>query len=283
MNRFFTSACVLGAALGAALTAAAGHDLPINGTFLGTPSPRHVAPGWNTGPGGFARLLRAHRRGRHVLELTAAPNAPKLAYSEIRQAYPGMLQVGADVFGRGTASLGFEAFDAARRLVTSGRQSWQIRDYPAKLKYVFDATDPAISFVRIILTAEAGSVARFYDVEAEISAAPAPAPVPPPPAAQYLVNDQFYPLHALQPVTVFQAAIPAGSDIEFKLGEDPGRNRYWSIVPSYDVRVCRVELKHRHKGHPRASIGLKAYIRGTTNVEFVNTDGRRVIVQFTGL
>lgn len=294
MKHLFKSIFATGAILGAALCAEAAQDLPINGDFRGVPSRHHIVPGWSCSPGGGARLF-PRRHGKQTLELIAAPNAPKIAVSDLQQVAPGVLEVKADVNGRGVVALGFEAFDASRRtVVQSGKQPWQLTDVNARIKFNFPINAPGAAYVRITLTAEPGSVARISDVEAEMHYAPAPAPVPspapapapapvppPPPRAQMLMHEGFYTLESLPPVAVFQASIPAGTDIDFKLGEHHGQ--WWSVAPGYDPRICRIELKHKHKGRSYAKIELNGMYRGTTNVEFVNPVGKRVIVQFTSL
>ena len=287
MNHLFKSFFAAGAAF-VTLCASAGHDLPINGDFYGAPSRHHIVPGWRTLTPGGARLF-PWRNGKQILELSSRRN-PKVAVSEMHPAGVGILEIDADVSGRGTASLGFEAYDASRRiLVQNGKQSWPLSGIESEIKFAFQLTDPRIAFVRITLIAEPGSVVRFRDVDAELKYAPAPVPPPPPapaapaavPAAQMLMNDGFYAIETLPEVSVFQASVPAGHDIDFKLSEHPGQ--YWTQVGGYDARICRIEMKHKFKGVGYAKIELNAMYRGTTNIEFVNPAGKRVIVQFTSL
>ena len=285
MKHLFKSIFATGAILGAALCAEAAQDLPINGDFRGVPSRHHIVPGWSCSPGGGARLF-PRRHGKQTLELIAAPNVPKIAVSDLQQVAPGVLEVKADVNGRGVVALGFEAFDASRRtVVQSGKQPWQLTDVNARIKFNFPINAPGAAYVRITLTAEPGSVARISDVEAEMhyapAPAPAPAPVPPPPPVQMLTHEGFYTLESLPPVSVFQASVPAGRAIAFRLGEH--RGYWWSVAPGYDPRICRIDLNHRHKGRTYAKIELSGMSRGTTNVEFVNPAGKRVIVRFTSL
>ena len=99
-----------------------------------------------------------------------------------------------------------------------------------------------------------------------------------------LVHDGFYQLEGLPPVAVYQASVPAGRDIDFKLGEHPARGQYWTLVGNYDPRICRVEMKHKAKhGRAYAKVELKGLYRGTTRVEFVNPAGKRMIVHFSSL
>ena len=291
MNQLFKTLFATGAVFGAALCAEAGYDLPINGDFRGVPSRHHIVTGWRGSRGGTARLF-PRRHGKHILELIAAPNAPKVAFSEMCPTGPGVLEVDADVSGRGTASLGFEAFDANRNLVMSGKQPWQLTDIRAKIKFNFQLNNPAIASVRITLTAEPGSVARFSDVDAEMNyAPPAPpvtvAPPAPPagatPAPQALVHDGFYYIDNLPPVAMYQATVPSGDDIEFKLSENINAGQLWSPLAGYDARICRVEIKHKRKGVDYAKVELKGFMRGTTDVVFVNPAGKRFVVRFTSM
>lgn len=287
MKHLLKSILATGAILGAALGAAAAQELPINGDFRGGPSRHHVVPGWSCSSGGGVRLFPL-RHGKQMLELVAAPNSPKIAVSDLHGVAPGALEVKADVSGRGVVALGFEAFDASRRtVVQSGRQPWRLTDVNSRIKFNFPLNAPGIACVRITLTAEPGSVARFSGVEAEIhyGSAPAPAPAPlsppPPPPAPMLAHEGFYELDSLPAVAVYRAQIPAGRVIAFRLGEH--RGQWWSVAPGCDPRICRIDLKHRHKGRSYAKIELGGVYRGTTNVEFVHPSGRRVIVQFTSL
>lgn len=294
LSKTIFAAC---AVAGAVLCARAGQDLPINGDFYGLPSRTHIAPGWQSSPGGV-RFYPGRKPGKQILELIAPPNAAKIAVTDLHQVSAGVLEIEADVSGRGVVSLGFEAYDGSRsRMVASGRQSWQLTDIPAKIKFNFPLHDPSVAFVRITLTAEPGTIARFADVEAEMKYGQAPMPpLPPPPppvprpvpapapAPQTLMHDGFYTLESLPPVSVFRADVPAGRDIDFKLGEHPSRNQYWNLAGGYDPRICRIEMEHKHKhGRSYAKIELKGMYRGKTRVEFVNAAGKRVIVHFTSL
>lgn len=293
MKHLFKSIFVTGAVIGAALCAQAGQDLPINGDFYGAPTRHHIVPGWRSTPGGVRLFPR--RGGKQILELIAPPNGPKIAISEQQQIMPGMLSIKADVSGRGVAALGFEAFDASRRtVIQNGKQQFQLSGVRGRYKFSFPVNAPGVAFVRITLTAEAGSIARFSDVDAEMHYAPAPAPVAPAPAPavpappalpapQMLMHEGFYTLESLPPVSVFQASVPAGSDIDFKLSENPAAGQMWTLAGAYDARICRIEMKHKFKGVGYAKIELNAMYRGTTNIEFVNPAGKRVIVQFTSL
>jgi len=285
MNRLFKTIFAVGTIVGASLCAVAAYDLPINGNFRDAAG--HRATGWIL-PAHGVRFYPQHR-GKHMLELFAAPQAPNIAATDLYPIGPGTLEVKADISGRGVASLGFEAFDASRsRIVQSGRQQWQLNDVPGRIKFNFPLSDPSIAYVRITLTAEPGSVARFTDVEADMHYAPAPmppAPVPTPvPAPQALVHNSFFHLSTLPPVSEFTASVYAGSDIELKLSEHPSRGQVWSHTGAYNPRVCRVEIDHKHrKGQSYAKIELKGLHRGTTRLIFSNPAGKQVIIHFTSM
>ena len=317
LNKLLIAAAVCGTI--SVLTA--GPDIHLNGHFRGAPDAAHVAPGWSMTPGGTARLLPSHRPGKFLLELIAPPQAWMAACSELHTVRGRLLEVDADVSGRGNGSIGFEAFDATRTRILQKKQiPFALRGHAREVKYYFDLTHPEIRYVRIIIAAEAGSVARFGDVDAEFKHTPAPAPLPPPapaplppvppapvpppapalvpppppppvpgaPAARVLINDEFYRLRNLPPVTVFQTNVPVGGKIEFKLGEEIDRGMVWSVVGNYDPMICRVKLEHDRDGvrqfrHDNAEIKLRALGRGATRVEFVNVNGKRVIVNFFGM
>lgn len=312
LNKLLIAAAVCGTV--SVLTA--GPDIHLNGHFRGAPDAAHIVPGWSVTPGGTARLLPSHKPGKFLLELIAPPQSWMAACSELHTVRGNMLKIDADVSGRGNGSIGFEAFDAARTQVLEKKQMpFALRGHAREVKFYFNLTHPEIRFVRIIIAAEAGSVARFGDVDAEFKhtpapvpaplpppapvpaplPAPAPAPVPAPAAApaatltgRVLINDEYYRLRSLGPVTEFQTSVPVGSDIEFKLGEDIDRGMVWSVANSYDPMVCRVKLEHDRDGvwparYDKAEIELKALGRGATRVEFVNGNGKRVIVNFFGM
>jgi len=272
----------------------AGPDLHLNGHFRGAPDAAHVAPGWSVTPGGRSRILPGYKPGKFLLELAAPPQSWMAACTDLHPVMGNMLKVDADVSGRGNASIGFEAFDASRTRVLEKRQmTFALPGYPSEFKYYFQLNHPEISFVRVVIAAEAGSVASFGDVDAEfegMAGAPAPAAPAPmaAPVARVLINDEYYWLRSLDPVTVFQANVPVGSDIDFKLGEDINSGMIWSVSGDYNPMVCRVKLEHDRDGvwpvrYDKAEIELKAVGRGMTRVEFVNGNGKRVIVNFTGM
>ena len=266
-----------------ALCAVAGHGLPINGEFHGSPGNNHRIPGWRTTTAGGIRFFPLPE-GRHMMQLTSRRH-PKVAVSDLHSVTPGVLELGADVSGVGTASLGFEAYDASQRIIVqSGKQSWQLSETNARIKFNFPVTDPNVAFIRITLTAEAGSVARFTDVNAVFKYGSAPVPPPPPPVAQPLMDGGFYTLESLPPVAVFQVAVPSGRAISFKLGQVPMAGEHWGICRAYDPNVCRFGLQRARVNSPYTRVTLKAVRPGTTTLEFFNRNaGKRVIIHFTAL
>jgi|GEM_PF-1712785 len=166
-------------------------DLPINGDFRGTPSGYSPAPGWTlTADGGSARILPTTDINDFCLELTAAPNRPQSVVSDMYVLPGNVLKLELKVSGTGTAMVGYETFDETQRTVLAAYQEIiQLSAYDQKFKRYFTLTVPA-KYIRIRLTAAAGSTARFRDVDADISVAayaagtPAPAAVAAPaPAA----------------------------------------------------------------------------------------------------
>ena len=186
-------------ALWAGMLGADGIDLPINGDFQGRPGGYSPAPGWYlSADGGAARILPTRDRNEFCLELAAVPTRPQSVVSAMHPLSGSVLKLEVKFSGRGTASVGFETIDEAQRtVIASGRQTVRLAPRDQKLKCCFNLTAPA-RYIRIRLTAEAGSLARFRDVEAELSgpvlstaapvtvaapapgtiAAPAPAPLP---------------------------------------------------------------------------------------------------------
>lgn len=166
-----------------AVVAMADHDidLPVNGDFRGAANGASPATGWTlTSDGGGARILPTTDRDDFALELIATPNRAQSAVTELHAMPGSILKLELKVRGTGSAAFGYEAFDAARRVVAVDRQVVALNQYDQKFKRYFTLNVPA-AFVRIRLTAEAGSTAVFRDVDADVSgpavpAAPAPAP-----------------------------------------------------------------------------------------------------------
>lgn len=163
-------------------------DLPVNGDFRGAPSGYSPAPGWTlTSDGGSARILPTADRDDFALELQATPARSQSVVSGLHQCPGSILKLELKVHGNGSASFGYEAFDAARRVVAADRQAVPLSAYDQKYKRYFTLAVPA-AYIRIRLTAEAGATATFRDVDADISglgAIPAAAPgaIAAPPAA----------------------------------------------------------------------------------------------------
>ena len=282
---FGTAAFAAAAFLSAQAFADNDIDLPINGDFRGTPAGYCPAPGWTlTAGGGSARILPTTDRDDFMLELRAQPGQSQSVTSDLHALSGYMLKLELKVHGTGSASAGYEAFDASRTmLVASDRQLVTLAGYDQKIKRYFQIPAQA-KFVRIRLTAEAGSVALFRDVDADLSiipaapagsiaappAAPAAAPVAAPvaapavapaaapapavsttavahPPAKILQNDRYYAYTFLSADEHYEISLPVGSDIEFKLGENVNARQYWTMV-SYDPAICRVKIEHDQDG-----------------------------------
>ena len=261
-------------------------DLHLNGHFRGIAQGYSPAQGWTlTADGGTARILPTRKPDKFMLEIQAPANRGQSVVSDLHQVYGNMIEIKADISGRGNASIGFEAFDnTGRQLVASNKQTCILSGAEQKFKSYFQVNSPA-SFIRVCLTAEPGSVAVFRDVEAEMKmsavaaqpgvatvaapapapgtvaapapapatvAAPAPAPVVAAPAATVpsapmLQHKRLYYWSFLGQVEQFQIQIPVGSEIEFELEENRNRNLYWSVI-SYDARICRIKIDHDRDG-----------------------------------
>ena len=354
---FKCSLLVLG--LGAALFSASGAladndiDLPVNGDFRGAPSGYSPAPGWTLTPdGGGARILPGGDADEFALELQATPGKSQSVVSTSFQLVGGQLKLEFKVRGTGSASAGYELLDAAgQTVVAADRRVIAASPYDQEYKLYFQMPAVNARFIRIRLTAEAGSAVCFRDVDADmypgavapaaqpgvISAPPAapapaaqpgviaapapaatpapatvaapapaatpapatvaapapavqyqaaPAPTAVPPSAQLLQNDRYYTYTFLDNDTHFEASVPCGSDIDFKIGEDASSQLYWRLV-SYNPAVCRVKLEHDSDGVfpfriDKAEIELKALMPGKTDVVFV-CGPKKVTVHFTAL
>ena len=191
-------------------------DLPVNGDFRGAPNGASPAPGWTlTSDGGGARILPTNDRDDFALELIATPNRAQSAVSELHAMPGSILKLELKLRGTGSAAFGYEAFDAARRVVAVDRQVVTLSQYDQKFKRYFTLNVPA-AFVRIRLTAEAGSTAVFRDVDADVSgpavpAAPAPAPGVIPAPAPAAAQPGVIPAPAAAPATVSAPAPAAQS------------------------------------------------------------------------
>lgn len=320
VDRAFFGSLILSAALAlpGVLVADNDIDLPVNGDFRGSPNGYSPAPGWTlTADGGGARVLPTADADDFALEILTAPGRSQSVMSDLYPLSGNMLKLEFKARGTGSASAGFEAYDASRVLVGTDRLTVALAGYDQKFSRYFTLPAQA-KFIRIRLTAEAGSVAQFRDVDADISisavpapapgvtaapaATPAPAPAPAPataaapaPAAastaapagsQIIQNDKYYSYTFLDADVHFEASLPVGTDVDFELGENVSDRCVWRLV-SCDPAVCRVKLKHDQDGvfpfrWDKAEIELKAIGRGSTDVVFT-TGEKKVTVHFTGM
>jgi len=153
-------------------------DLPVNGDFRGTPNGYSPAPGWTlTADGGGARVLPTADADDFALEILTAPGRSQSVMSDLYPLSGNMLKLEFKARGTGSASAGFEAYDASRVLVGTDRLTVALAGYDQKFSRYFTLPAQA-KFIRIRLTAEAGSVAQFRDVDADVSIAAVPAPAP---------------------------------------------------------------------------------------------------------
>lgn len=269
-------------------------DLRINGDFRGSALHSATAPGWTVLPGeGATKIVRGEDFDEFSVEIAASAQGAKSVCSDFHPVAGNTLKLEVEIKGSGTASVGFLAFDAARRPLPGRVQTCQAAVYWTKIKTYFPVTDPAIRFVKIILTAEKGSTVTFGDVEAEfkrttqqtagtsIAVPPAlPAAVP----ARPLIHKRFYALNRITGETL-SATVPLKGEIDFELEENADRGEYWTIT-SYDANICRIEMEHDRDGiwpfrYDKAEIELKGIAPGTTTVVFTHSSGKSFKVLFT--
>ncbi len=293
-------------------------DLRINGDFRGAAVNAATAPGWTVAAGnGSTRIVRGNDFDEFGIEVTAAAQSAKSIYSDFHPVAGNLLKIESKVKGSGVATVGFAAFDAAKKPLPGSAQSYQASPCWSKTKNYFTLSDPNVKFVKIVLAAEKGAAVTFRDVEAEFkparavlsgnpvaAAVPAAAQVVAPPAApaasvaapaavpaipatapvRMLIHDKLYSISSISN-TVCQATVPLRGEIDFDLEEDASEGLYWT-VSSYDANICRVEMKHDRGGIwpfrcDKAEIELKGVAPGTTTVVFAYPDGKTFSVLFT--
>ena len=310
MNQKLLAASVTGFLCMVALFADQDYDLRINGDFRGAASNAVIAPGWTASTGAVTRIQQSNDFDEFCLEIRADSQKAASVYSDLLPIRGNLLKVEADIRGSGIASVGFLAFDAAKKPLQGNTRSYKAAAYWGKVKNYFTISDPNTRFVKIVLTAEKGSVITFGDVEAElkvqyghhsastpsansvptsavsvvesvVAAAPAVTQMVP---AQPLIYDKLYSLKQISR-TVCQATVPLRGEVEFELEEDVDKGHYWTIS-SYDSSICRVEIKHDRDGiwpfrYDKAEIDLKGIAPGTTTVVFTYPDGKSFSVIFT--
>ena len=155
----------------------AGRDLRINGDFRGAAAPGRPALGWTAAGNGEFRTLPGRKSGDFILEISASADGSALAVSEFHPATGNVLELEAELSGSGVGSIGYEGFDATcRKMLAADRRSVRLETARYEVKHRFRLSDPEIRFVRIVLAAEPGSIARFGDVEAEFENAAVPVP-----------------------------------------------------------------------------------------------------------
>ncbi len=292
-------------------------ELRVNGDFRGATPGAVMAPGWAADAlAGQTKVVQGEDWDEFGLEVAAPTGNAKTVCSDFHAVAGRTLKLEVTLRGSGSASVGFQAFDQARKpLAKSGQiRTYQLSAAGSEIKNYFSMTDPSVKFIRICLVANPGSRVVFEDIEAEFKAvyppssatvqsiAPATHPVVPAvqtapavstaaPAAQAnalrpLIHDKFYALSRLAEKTELQVSLPRGSEIDFELGEDGENDRYWT-VSQYDPAVCRVKLEHDTDGvwpfrYDKAEVELKAVGPGQTSVIF-KCGGKSLIVHFSVL
>ena len=165
----------------AAAASAGDYDLRVNGDFRGARPGAPVAPGWAASAGAVTRLLPDHKPGRAILEVASPANGATVVVSDLNEVHGNTLKFKAEIRGRGTASLGFEAFDFKRdRVIAADRRQFRAGPRFRDAKAVFDLRIPGIKYVRVSLIAEPGSVIGFRDVEGEFKVVRVAPPLPAP-------------------------------------------------------------------------------------------------------
>ena len=264
-------------------------DLQINGDFRGTSSGYSPAPGWTlTADGGQARILPTRDRNDFCLELSASQGRSQSVFSDVHALPGNMLKLELKIAGTGNASFGYEVYDSTRRtLLGSQAQNVALTAYDQKIKQYFSLPAGA-KFIRIRLTAEPGSSARFRDVDADVSltsqpaaaapaapgviAAPAPAapgviaaPAPAAPGvvaapapAQTAAPAPKPPCRLLQNDRFYSYGSLA-TDEHFEISLPVGSDIDFELgenpsrgnywrLISYDANICRVKIEHDHEG-----------------------------------
>jgi len=175
---------MFGAAMISAVPAIADHDVDIhvNGDFRGRPSGTQIVPGWTlTADGGSARLLPGRKPGEAILELIATSYRGQSAVSDLHAIRGNVLRVEVKASGAGSIAVGYELFDAARRPLAGGEMiRVALHAVETEVKHHFTLNAAGGGYIRLRLTAEPSSTARFRDVDAEWKRRPLPPPAPAP-------------------------------------------------------------------------------------------------------
>ena len=291
-----TTAAIL-LCIAAAVPAALGQVLQINGHFQGTPSGYNPAPGWTLGSdGGSARILPSFRRGEFVLEMAANRQYPQVAVSDLFPITGNTVTITAALRGNGKASIGYETFDANQNRLAGANATYDTfrrREQLVRKDYLI--TDPHARYVRIVLTSQPGTTIQFREVTAALTssvqpvAAPPPAavPAPPPPPAprfRHLKHRHSYAWAGLADEETLLVTIPRGSEISFNLQEFPRRRLFWSTAAA-DSRYCHVHVLHEQVGRgphrvENAKIRLKTVWPGQSDVVLV-CGPKKVIIRVT--
>ncbi len=301
-----------GCALFAGLTVVAWGDdeveLRVNGDFGGAAPGAVMAPGWTADElPGQTKVVPGEDWDEFGLKVVAPDGNAKTVCSDFFPVAGRTLKLEVSLRGNGMASVGFQAFDQAKKpLVKAGQsRAYQLSEAGSEVKNYFSLTDPNVKFIRICLTANPGTRVVFEEVEAEFKSVYPPAsaamqsvtPVVRAVAAEAagvasaqpgvvrpLIHDKFYALSRLAEKTELQVSLPRGSEIDFELGEDGANDRYWT-VSQYDPAVCQVKLEHDIGGiwpfrYDKAEVELKAMAPGKTTLVF-NCAGKSVIIHFS--
>ncbi len=257
--------------------------------------------------------------GKGTMELRADDEESVGAFSPFFAANGNVLEFEFEVQGIGSGTnlgygeyvIGYQGFDGARKhiLGADGLQTGTL--YPVvKKERCYLPLREGVKFFRICLVARPGATAKFSNLyvwlndDASQKALPAEPTssqaLPDPQAAAsvksasklaapislndlpFLLTDYRYKNDELKPA--YQIIVPLGDRITVELEEDSYRGELWS-VNHYNVDICRIRMEHSRFGvanlrKDSAKIKLEALKQGTTNVVFVNANGKKMTLRF---
>ena len=132
MNQKLLAASVTGFLCMGALFADQDYDLRINGDFRGAASNAVIAPGWTASTGAVTRIQQSNDFDEFCLEIRADSQKAASVYSDLLPIRGNLLKVEADIRGSGIASIGFLAFDAAKKPLQGNTRSYKAAAYWGK-------------------------------------------------------------------------------------------------------------------------------------------------------
>ncbi|MCQ2353084.1 MAG: hypothetical protein MJ033_06370 [Victivallaceae bacterium] len=148
-------------------------DIPINGDFRGAAVGSAAAPGWTMQ--GAGRIVPGKGARDLACEFAAAHNR-QILYSATYNVVGTVLKIDGEIKGSGTATVGFEAFDANFQPVpeASFQKSLAVNGYWSDFKVYFMLDDPRVKNIRLFFMAQPDSRVAFGDLDAEYILSPKP-------------------------------------------------------------------------------------------------------------